>query len=293
MEDVRVEEGTLPNYVTDVLLAEIQRLYPAQNVEVAFANAGAFRSGFLVPGTFNFSSESGRIGNKFGPGVIPDDEIKGWWPFNNDTVIMDITGQQLKNALEAAVRSFADDAGTVFGPDLGPADTGGWLLHISGISYEVTCNATTRIKIGPAGCDPFMGQCSYQNQAQANSISKITFGATLIYDASAAGNPWQNCGSSGTCDNRVFRVVMNSFLAAGGDLHLDFAAGANRFTIPQAQFDFAPVLVAYMRGHSPVPLAAKTGRIVVKGLVGGLKCNLPARCTAAHKPCHPNCAHLP
>ncbi len=290
MEDVRTSEGGIPDLMTDVLLEQMEAYLATtpqpEEIDVAFINGGAIRGGANSgPPNFEWSSETARIGNYYGPGPISDDDIRGWFPFRNDTTVMTLTGAQIKRSLELGVNTFADDARTTFGADLLSGDGAGPFLHAAGLKYEVTCPGTTRIQVGPSDCDPFAGTCHYLNADQADTVSKVTIGDTVIYDASAGG--WQDDG-----ETHEFRVVMNSFMAAGNDNHLDFVDGIERRDIPIDDWDYIAEVVDYLDSHPPTTLDGDQGRIVVKGLVGGLPCNLPASCTPAHAPFHPNCQHL-
>lgn len=285
MEDVRTSEGGIPNLMTDVLLEKAIE-YSGETIDIAFINGGAIRGGAnLGPPDYEFSSETARIGNYYGPGPITREDILGWFPFRNDNVIMDLTGAQIKRSLEYGVNTFADDAGTTFGADLMSGDGAGPFLHAAGLSYEATCAGTTRIQVGPSDCDPFAGTCSYLNADEADTITKISVGGSVIFDAANGG--WQ-----GDAETDTYRVVMNSFIAAGADNHLDFPDGTNRTDISIDDWDYVALLADYLEANTPTTLDGDQGRIVVVGTVGGLPCNLPASCTPAHADFHPNCQHL-
>jgi hypothetical protein len=285
MEDVRISEGGIPNLMTDILRQEAM-VRAGEVVDVAFINGGAIRGGANSgPPDFEWSSETARIGNAYGPGPLTDDDIRGWFPFRNDNVVMTLTGAQIKRSLELGVNTFADDAGTTFGADLLSGDGAGPFLHASGLAYEVTCPGTIRIQVGPSDCDPFAGTCVYLNPDDADTVSKITIGETVIFDAALGG--WQGDG-----ETAEFRVVMNSFMAAGNDNHLDFKDGTDRLDISIDYWDYIESVVDVLNATSPTTLDGAQGRIVVVGTVGGLPCNLPASCTPAHAETHPNCQHL-
>lgn len=285
MEDVRTSEGGIPNLLTDALLAE-GRTRTGENIQIAFVNGGAIRGGSNSgPPNFEWSSETARIGNVYGPGPISRADVEGWFPFADDTVLMTLTGAQIKRALEHGVATYADDAGTTFGADLLSGDGAGPFLHAAGVKYTATCPGTTRLRVGPTDCDPFAGTCVYLNADQANTITRIEIGGVVIFDQGAGG--WQAGG-----DSAQFRVIMNSFIAAGNDNHLDFKDGTNRVEIALESWNFQQALVERVRRTSPITLVEDEDRIVVVGEVGGLPCYLPASCTPAHLPTHPKCAHL-
>jgi hypothetical protein len=163
-EDVRVAENGIANVIVDVLREEAERV-AGEPIAVALLNGGAIRGGRnLGPPTFAFANEEARIGRRVCAGPVSDDDIRGWHPFANETVVMTLSGAQLRRALEAGVRTWADDALLTFGPDL-LRDKGGELLHPAGLAYEITCPGTTRIRIGPSDCNPFAGTCRYLNAA--------------------------------------------------------------------------------------------------------------------------------
>jgi hypothetical protein len=286
-EDIRVEENGIANVMTDILLAQ-GTVQAGEPIDVAFINAGAIRAGSNSgPPDFTWSSETARIGDTFGPGPITAEDIRGWFPFQDDNVVMTLTGEQIKRSLESAVRTWADDAGLTFGPDLA-ADKAGELLHVAGLKYQVQCAGTERMRLGPADCNPFAGECVYQNPDTANSVSRIEIGGEVIYDAAAGG--WQGVGPD-RGDKREFRVIMNSYAAAGLDGHTDFAEGTNRATVERATWDYVAELVTQLEANAPTTLDDAQGRIEVAGEVGGLACNLPATCLPAHA-AHENCSHL-
>ena len=285
MEDVRTSEGGLANLMTDVLLQEAM-VRSGEVIDVAFINGGAIRGGANSGApNFEWSSETARIGNYYGPGPISAEEIRGWFPFRNDTTILTLTGAQLKRSLELGVNTFADSAGTTFGADLLSGDGAGPFLHASGLSYEVTCPGTTRIQVGPSDCDPFAGTCVYLNPDEADTVTKMTIAGNIVFDGANGG--WQGDG-----ETHQFRVVMNSFAAAGNDNHLDFKDGTNRVDILIDYWDYIESLVDHMAANTPTTFAGDQGRITIIGEVSGFPCNLPASCTPAHAADHPNCQHL-
>lgn len=280
-EDVRVAETGVANLIADVMREEAS-IQAGETIDIALLNGGAIRGGkSLGPPTFAFANETARIGHAVCAGALTDDDVRGWQPFANDLVVMTLTGAQLKRVLEAGVRTWADDDFLTFGPDL-LRDKGGELLHPSGLRYEVTCPGTQRIRIGPSDCNPFMGTCKFLNADAASSVTHIVVGSETIFDVA---DGWIGGG-----DKRRFRVVTNSFVAAGLDNHLDFQDGTERKVIPVAEWNFTEILVLALRARSPIRFVEE-GRIRVNGTVGGLACNLPATCLPAHRT-HPHCAHL-
>lgn len=284
MEDVRTSEGGIANLMADALLIE-GRPRTGAPIDIAFVQGGAIRGGANSgPPTLAWSSETARIGNRYGPGPLSRTDVEGWFPFVNDQVVMTLTGAQIKRALEQGVSAYADDARTTFGANL-LGDRAGGFLHAAGLKYTVTCAGTTRIRVGPTDCDPVAGTCMYLNADAANSITRIEVAGLVIFDQTRGG--WVGGG-----DTRTFRTIMNSFIAEGRDNHLDFAAGTDRIVIARADWPFQAALVEYVRRLSPITLVEDDDRIVVVGEVGGLSCSLPATCTPPHLATHPKCAHL-
>lgn len=275
--NIRVGEHGIPNLMADILLTAAAA-DSKETLDIAFINAGAIRAGF-VDDKFMFTSEDGRIGAKFSSDLTEDD-LKRWFPFPNGASNMTLNGAQIKRSLESGVRAWKDDAGLQFGPDLNN-DKGGELLQVAGMSYEVTCAGTTRMVIGPADCNPFdaLKPCSYQNPYEADSITKITVGTTVIYDKSQGG--WVDRG-----DTKEYRVTMSSFIADGLDNHLDFKDGKDRKDLEGNPWPFQEAIVDYFLANSPVTLNHNQNRIVVKG-----NCNLPSSCVPSQID-HENCQHL-
>jgi 5'-nucleotidase, C-terminal domain len=283
-EDVRVEETPIPSLAADVLLTEGKKI-SGQAIDVAFLNGGDFRSG-LVDENFNFTDETARIGRKY-QGPVTQLDLEGWFPYPEGMRIITLTGGQIRRALEAGVRSFADSAALSFGPDLNN-DKGGWFLHVAGMTYEVTCPNTTRLIIGPPGCtfDPFT--CSEQNTLAANSVSRIELGGTVILE----NGSWVGNGQT-----RTFRAILPDFIRQGLDGHIAFkeapgGPGSDETEIPQSTWDLKKAVAKHVADNSPLRFPETSGRIVIKGEIGGIACNLPSTCLPAHKG-HPNCAHLP
>ena len=120
---------------------------------------------------------------------------------------------------------------------------------------------------------------SYTKQAGSSIAGNVVF--------DGANGGWQGDG-----ETHQFRVVMNSFAAAGNDNHLDFKDGTNRVDILIDYWDYIESLVDHMAANTPTTFAGDQGRITIIGEVSGFPCNLPASCTPAHAADHPNCQHL-
>lgn len=94
---IRLDETNLGNFVTDAYIA-------ATGADIAFCNGGGIRT----------SVAAGKINRK----MIMDVN-----PWNNETCILEITGQQLLDALEYGVHALPDELGS--------------FPHVSGVTFEV------------------------------------------------------------------------------------------------------------------------------------------------------------
>ncbi|MUV37248.1 Endonuclease YhcR [Lentibacillus sp. JNUCC-1] len=99
-DSVRANETELGNLVTDAMLAKAKEKFP--KTVIAFQNGGGIRA-------------------PIDKGPITTGEVISVLPFGNDPVIATLTGQEIKDILEHAVRQ-------------APAENGGF-LHVSGMKY--------------------------------------------------------------------------------------------------------------------------------------------------------------
>lgn len=100
-EEVRTNETNLGNFITDGMLAKAKQINP--DTTIALQNGGGIRA----------SIEEGPI--TYG-------EILTVMPFGNALAIMEVTGQEIKDALEHSVRDY-------------PTANGGF-LHVSGMFFN-------------------------------------------------------------------------------------------------------------------------------------------------------------
>ncbi|MDE4085790.1 cell wall-binding repeat-containing protein [Planococcus maritimus] len=98
---IRSSETNLGNFITDGMLAKAQQINP--DTTIALQNGGGIRASIE-------------------PGPITYGEILTVLPFGNALAIMEVTGQELKDALEHSVREY-------------PKENGGF-LHVSGMFFN-------------------------------------------------------------------------------------------------------------------------------------------------------------
>ncbi|KMK78003.1 bifunctional metallophosphatase/5'-nucleotidase [Alkalihalobacillus pseudalcaliphilus] len=109
---VRANETELGNVITDAMLAKAQEQYP--NAVIAMQNGGGIRA-------------------PIAEGPITVGEIIAVLPFGNDPVVVELTGEEIKEILEYSVR-------------LAPAESGAF-LHVAGMkfTYDSTKEPGSRI----------------------------------------------------------------------------------------------------------------------------------------------------
>ncbi|ALS76303.1 hypothetical protein AUC31_14355 [Planococcus rifietoensis] len=98
---IRASETNLGNFITDGMLAKAQQINP--DTTIALQNGGGIRASIE-------------------PGPITYGEVLTVLPFGNALAIMEVTGQELKDALEHSVREY-------------PKENGGF-LHVSGMFFN-------------------------------------------------------------------------------------------------------------------------------------------------------------
>jgi 5'-nucleotidase len=178
------EESPMGNMIADSQLAYCKSM----GAVAAFMNNGGIRA----------SLEAGEI--TYGAAIAVQ-------PFNNTLIVMELTGEQIKQVLEWGVREL-------------PEGTGG-LIHVShGSSYVAD-------KSRPVG----------------DRVVEIRI-------AGEALDP-----------SRTYRIVVNSFLAAGGDAH-EVLKNATGERIDTGFLDI-DAFVDYLKANTPVT-AKREGRIVIR-----------------------------
>ncbi|MFP3355838.1 cell wall-binding repeat-containing protein [Planococcus sp. SIMBA_143] len=98
---IRASETNLGNFITDGMLAKAQQINP--DTTIALQNGGGIRASIE-------------------PGPITYGEVLTVLPFGNALAIMEVTGQEIKDALEHSVREY-------------PKENGGF-LHVSGMFFN-------------------------------------------------------------------------------------------------------------------------------------------------------------
>ena len=237
MITVRVGEAAIGDWMADALLSDMTDL--GKSVQVAFVNSGGIRGGAVDPKTFMFLTPEGKLGKIYPAGPLTDQDVLGWFPFQNDHTIETLTGTDLKSILERSVSSLP--------PDL-QNDKGGWLLQPAGMSYTVDCSGTAQ-QLSSDGMSVM---------TEGTRVVKIVLGSNTIYDASANVDQLAQT-------NVV--IVVNSFTAGGNDGHLAFKNGTNAETIPIESYNFGEKLVDRVKTTSPIA-PATSGRITIIGNCG-------------------------
>ncbi len=108
-EHIRYQETTLGNFVTDIMRAHT-------GAQIAMINAGALRASI-----------------KEGP-VTVEDVFKAM-PYGNELVRVDLSGAEIRQTLQRAVRGTRED------------EDGGF-LHVSGLTFEVRGRTAENIRVG-------------------------------------------------------------------------------------------------------------------------------------------------
>lgn len=150
-------------------------------------------------------------------------------PFGNRLVVVDLTGEQVRQALEVSAAALS--------PEVSGVASGGF-LQVSGLAFVIDAGAT-----------PYT----------------VTYGEDgvpqVLHRGDRVGNVSVTSGSTTTPldDGRIYRVVMNEFVAGGGDGYPIVTAGTNVTGL--GVYDIDPV-AEYLRRNSPATPAAG-GRIAV------------------------------
>lgn len=235
-----VGEAAVGSYMSDVFKDALAD--SGHPVDVAILNAGAIRGGEWDTENFAPKSADAAMGKLYPVGDLTDVDVAGWLPFRNDTVIMSVTGEQLRSVLERGVSSLP--------PDLAQ-EQGGWLLQVSdGLKYSVTCE-NQRQELNAEGA---------AIATPGSRVTKIEFKGTVIYDVA---------GSVDNLASATATVGVNSFIAGGFDGHVAFSAipEADKTVIPFADLDHIAEVRKDIEASSPIA-PATSGRITVIGACG-------------------------
>jgi hypothetical protein len=165
--------------------------------------------------------------------------VLGFYPFEDDTVVVTLAADDLKSALERSA--------SVLPPDL-RQDEGGAFLQAAGMSYAIDCSGDALL-LTPDG---------KAVQTEGTRIVRIEVAGRVLLDTDA--------GIDALAGSTV-RLVLTSFLTSGLDGHIGFQRGKDAVTIPIPVFDFAQALKMHVELTSPIAPAAD-GRIEIRGDCG-------------------------
>jgi 2',3'-cyclic-nucleotide 2'-phosphodiesterase / 3'-nucleotidase / 5'-nucleotidase len=236
MTTVRVGESAIGDFMADTLAGALRGM--GYTVTVALVNAGGIRGGNIGPGTLPLTID-GKLGKIYPPGALTDDDVRGWFPFRDDTVILTVTGTGLKSALERGAAELP--------PDL-LDDDGGPLLDLSGGSYTIDCSGDVQL----------LGDGDNVVVRQGTRVTRLEVAGVLLFDRGA--------GVDRLADTSV-RVAVNDFVAEGLDGHVALALPPEDVRIPFSLFDFRDALVAAVAASTPIA-PALDGRITIVGSCG-------------------------
>lgn len=167
---VRTQETNMGDFAADAILWQARQNLGEDRVDLALTNGGGIRA--TIPA-----------------GEITMNDMKTVFPFGNTIVTIDVTGEQLLEALEAATCSTPTAIGA--------------FPQVSGI--EFTINTAVPYENG----DLYPNSTYYK---PANPGSRITI-------TEINGEPFD--------PNEVYTVATNDFTAAGGDTYYVFSEGTN------------------------------------------------------------------
>ena len=211
---VRVAETNLGDFATDALLWKANEVYGAGFTDAALTNGGGIRDSIPKEADAEFPYE------------INMDDMVTVFPFGNQLEIIEITGAQLLEALEAATFS-------------NPAAVGAF-PQVSGIEFSIY-NYIEYVR-----GDQYAGSTYY---APANPGSRIR-------DVKVGGAPLDL--------EKVYKIATNDFTAAGGDTYGVFKDRLNSYStgvaMEQALIDF---LAEELGGVIGEEYAAPQGRITL------------------------------
>jgi len=211
---VRVAETNLGDFATDALLWAANIVYGAGFADAALTNGGGIRASIPVAADAEFPYEITMM------------DMVTVFPFGNQVEIVEITGAQLLEALEAATFS-------------NPAAVGAF-PQVSGIQF--TLNNAVPFERG----EQYPGSTYYPPAVPGSRVRDVMVGgAPLELD-------------------RVYRIATNDFTAAGGDTYRVFRDKITSYStgiaMEQALIDFLDV---ELDGVIGAEYAAPQGRIII------------------------------
>jgi 2',3'-cyclic-nucleotide 2'-phosphodiesterase (5'-nucleotidase family) len=182
---------------------------------------------------------SAKLGRIYPPGPLTDLDLAGWMPFRDGQVVLTVTGAQLKSALERGAAQLP--------PDL-RIDGGGPLLQLSGGRYTIDCAGDVQLLDDGAGVIVREG----------TRVSRLEAGGVVLFDRDAGID---------VLASTTVRLVVNSFVASGGDGHFALTGATDAVPLPYDLFSPIDALVAAVAAGSPIAPATE-GRITVIGDCG-------------------------
>jgi 2',3'-cyclic-nucleotide 2'-phosphodiesterase (5'-nucleotidase family) len=230
----RTGEAAIGDYITDVILADVRAM--GKPADAMVLNAGAIRGGTFDPTTHAPITPSSEVGQLYPPGPLTDQQIIGWYPFQDDTGLVTLSGTALKSGLERAA--------SLLPPDI-RQEEGGAFLQVSGMRYTIDCSGTPQVLTAAGDAVATEGTRVVRLEVAGKVFYDVAAGVDLLAASSA-------------------RVVMNTFILGGDDGHIAFKSGTDVEVVPFSAFDLEQALVADVKAHSPIA-PAKDGRITVIG----------------------------
>lgn len=236
MTATRTGEAAVGDFVADTLRdALAARPDPPA---VALVNAGAIRGGDTARESIPVDIDA-KLGRVYPAGPLTYFDVEGWYPFRDDHVIITVTGDELRSALERGAAQLP--------PDL-MQDGGGPLMQIAGGAYTIDCAGVVQV------IDPAHGAIL----REGTRVVHIEVGGRVIYDVA---------GGIDELATTDVRLVVNGFAASGFDGHLALTNGRDPDDLPFDDFNVADALVARVTATSPIA-PKKEGRITVIGDCG-------------------------
>lgn len=180
---VRTQEASIGNLVADALYAVAETVCLDGSIpcpDLALQNAGGLRQ-----------ETACGTREQVEAGLVFERDVEDLMPFENDLVVVTMTGADVKLALERAVSSLGQ---------VGDAAAAGYFLHVSGLEFGVDCEQSPQ------------------------SLSGDQLSVQRVGDRVALDSIWltsQNRRELLQLDQE-YEVATNSFIGSGGDGFLSF-----------------------------------------------------------------------
>ena len=202
---VRGGEAAAGNLVADAWRAALP------GADIALVNGGGIRGDTVIPA-----------------GPLSRDDVETILPFQNRLVAVNLTGGQIRQALEISAAALSEEMSGV---------ASGGFLQVSGLAFTIDAGATP-----------------YTATYDPDGTPHVVHPGSRVRDVSVT--------SSGTVaplrDGRTYRVVTSEFVAGGGDGYALFEGGD---VAALGVYDIDPV-IEYLRVNVPAAPAVE-GRITV------------------------------